>query len=382
MNLFRTFFNSISSTLGRIVAYVIIGTIIALLMGSCEVKAISNGEITVPEWGNYVFGFDGGPHFGFSKIVQNKYVNIDSYYVSTSIPSNNKNFYINTFWGDYSNKPYSISFFIHNPWMNKNPYQNFTANGVPCEIVDTLDYAYYVSCKNVVPTKEGNNSRIEIRFLFTNTVGSTGTTTIGISKFNSIALDPATAIEDANNKVIDNDNKNHEEAQETRKGILGTLKSVFDSIVSLPGKIVDLLLDGLKSLFIPTEEQLTEVIQSSSDLAENFGFIGQSMNFMINLFVSLTSTVQSTGCITLPEATIEFSKSTLDMEDWTAWKEREICLGEHPWFGNGGYGYIDVIRTILTLGIVILTIRLGIREYDNVMSKNEGTVSWKGDTKE
>lgn len=189
--------------------------VLSFLLINTNVNAASNGTITLPEWGNYVFGFDGGPHFGFDKIKQGKYVNIDSYYISTNIPSDSKNFYINTFWGKYTDKPYTISFFLIDTWTHKNPLTNITANGVPCSVDQTLDYGYNMTCNGVVPTKEGNNSRIEIRFVFNNSIGATGTVNLGISKFNTYLLDPATAIQDANDKLIDNQNKNHQETIDT-----------------------------------------------------------------------------------------------------------------------------------------------------------------------
>lgn len=95
-------------------------------------------------------------------------------------------------------------------------------------------------------------------------------------------------------KEIDNANKNHEEAEKTRRGILGTIKSVLEGIINLPSKLVGLLGDLLKSLFIPSD---TFFQNWFTDLQKAFekqlGFLSYPFTWILeilNRFLSLTDT--------------------------------------------------------------------------------------------
>lgn len=166
--------------------------------------------------------------------------------------------------------------------------------------------------------------------------------------------------------AINDIHKDNEQAEKTRKGIL-------QSIIDLPKTLVNLFVDMLKGLFIPTDEQINDILDKSSDMAQNFGFIGQSVNFFIKLFTSLLSANQGSGCVTLPELTLKFSESSLNMDDWTLWNERDVCFSDHPWIGKTEI--IDTIRTVTTLGLLILFLRFAVREFDYILSKENSNSS-------
>lgn len=179
--------------------------LITFLLSSCEVNALSN-SITIPQWGNYVFGVNGSPHFGYNSIEQLEISDIDYFRTPVfNIPTGNTVFYINTFWGTYDTSPLDIEFlFFTTVSTSKNLYGNFTANSTVCSSSATTEKTYLVKCNGVVPTKEGNNSRIEIRTSFLNSSGVTaGTMRFGISKNNNYFINKDYLDQENNKNVSD-----------------------------------------------------------------------------------------------------------------------------------------------------------------------------------
>ena len=82
--------------------------------------------------------------------------------------------------------------------------------------------------------------------------------------------------------------------------ILGWLKSIFDginniaiAIVELPGKIVNAIIDGLKSLFVPSEEDLAAIQeQYKTLLSERLGFVWQAGELVIDFGSSVLSALE------------------------------------------------------------------------------------------
>lgn len=73
------------------------------------------------------------------------------------------------------------------------------------------------------------------------------------------------------------DDERHEETKGFLESIISAIQGIFDAIVNLPGKIVSGLLDGLKSLFVPSEEDLEELKgKYETLLSERLGFIWQA----------------------------------------------------------------------------------------------------------
>lgn len=166
------------------------------------------------------------------------------------------------------------------------------------------------------------------------------------------------------NDKLDTQIKQEEEAEQTRKGILGKLGDLLTGIIELPGKIANLIIDGLKSLFVPTDEQLYEIINDSKELSENFGFVGESMNFFITLFTSLLGMVNENGCLELPEFTIG---ATTLFESHTFWDAQLVCLNDNPVLSKN----IDTIRTITSIVLVGLFIGFASGQFFKILNKGE-----------
>lgn len=159
-----------------------------------------------------------------------------------------------------------------------------------------------------------------------------------------------------------------DEAENTRKGILGTIKDVLSNIINLPKKIVEFLIDALKSLFVPTDEQLYEIVNDSKELSENFGFVGQSMSFFINIFTSLLGMVNANGCIEMPAFKIG---ATSLFDEHTFWDARNVCLADNAILSAN----INTIRTITSIVFVSLFLGFAARKFFSILSKSENEVN-------
>lgn len=198
---------------------------------------------------------------------------------------------------------------------------------------------------------------------------------------------------DSTNEKIDETNSKLDEAQETRKGILDTVRSIVSGITNLPsyiwnaikggfeaisngltslGNLItgaltslgNFLIDGIKGLFVPTDEQLYEIINDASELSENFGFVGESVSFFINIFTALLGMVNANGCIQLPEFTIG---STTLFDSFTFWNEQNVCLADNVVLSSN----IDTIRSFTSIVLVCLFLNFAARKFFTILSKNE-----------
>lgn len=210
---------------------------------------------------------------------------------------------------------------------------------------------------------------------------STGNLTNG--GFNSAMNNQTNSIignQDKNkDEIIENQNKNQQQTNEkleqvndTNKSILDTIKGVFTAIIELPKKLVELLIEGLKSLFIPSEDDLNDIIDKSSQISENFGFVGESFNFIIRLFTSISGMVNGDGCLMLPSLELKFG-GILGLEDYTMWQEQNVCMVDNPWFGRDSEA-IDIVRSLLTGTLVCAYIGFAMSQLNSILSKEDTDV--------
>lgn len=122
--------------------------------------------------------------------------------------------------------------------------------------------------------------------------------------------DPALGeIKDSINSQKEQDAQQHEET----KGLLGR---IIDGITSIPGKIIELLTDALKALFIPSEDFLNTKLKSFQDDLDNMGFLAWPVSASIDFLELLLNASGSSGEITLPAA-----KFNMDGKTITIWEE-------------------------------------------------------------
>ena len=255
--------------------------------------------------------------------------------------------------------------------MPMNSVWNCSATGGNCYINDNSYVVwseYFGATYSLYGFGFGNT-----RFEFDNSSASI------INKGNEIINE----VQAGNQAIIDNQNQNAQQASEERQGIWNTLTSGISNIgnwfnnlgSSITNGLTSLgnfIIDGIKGLLIPTDEQIYEIIEDSQEMSENFGFIGQSMNFFINIFTSFLSMTNGNGCAILPEFTLPFSETNLDIDDVTFWEEQQVCLNSNPILSSN----IDTIRTITSIALVCMFLTFAASKFFSILSKNDsGTVA-------
>lgn len=170
------------------------------------------------------------------------------------------------------------------------------------------------------------------------------------------------------NSKLDDVKSKQDEAENTRKGILATIKDVLSNIINLPKKIVEFLVDALKSLFVPTDDQLYEIVNDSKELSENFGFVGEAVAFFLNIFTSLLGMVNANGCIEMPAFKIG---ATSLFDEHTFWEARNVCLADNAILSANIY----TIRTITSIVFVSLFLGFAARKFFSILSKSENEVN-------
>lgn len=167
--------------------------------------------------------------------------------------------------------------------------------------------------------------------------------------------------QDKTNELIESED---EDTTSKKCGMLCKLKGIFTGIIELPSKLVNLLVNALKSLFVPTDDQLYEIVNESKELTENFGFVGEAVNFFLTIFTSLLGLVNANGCIELPEFSIG---ATSLFEAHTFWQAQNVCLGDNAILSAN----ISTIRTITSIALVSLFINFASRKFFSILSKND-----------
>ena len=76
-------------------------------------------------------------------------------------------------------------------------------------------------------------------------------------------------------------------------GIIGMIQNVINAIVALPGNIANAILNGLQSLFVPSQEDFTNLkTQYETLLEERLGFIWQAGEWVVTFGQSILTAVQ------------------------------------------------------------------------------------------
>ncbi|MGN1358445.1 MAG: hypothetical protein ACI4WU_03650 [Bacilli bacterium] len=98
-----------------------------------------------------------------------------------------------------------------------------------------------------------------------------------------------------------------DEANETSKGILGTIKTMLSYLNPFSEnffayKLVELIVDGLKDLFVPSKEELQSLIDEFTETMETkLGAIYQVSDMLISILKSIFVPSSRNSCITFPE---------------------------------------------------------------------------------
>ena len=158
-----------------------------------------------------------------------------------------------------------------------------------------------------------------ISSVFTDDDISIDYSTDGVISSNKEIIDQNKKIIEKNNEIISGQkdtNDKLDEAENTRKGIWGTIKDVLSNIIALPKKIVEFLVDALKSLFIPEDMSFLDDFKES--ISNKLGFIAQVPIAVIDFGIDLVNLdVEEMTSVTFP---------TVEIFGVNFWPEMEVDI--------------------------------------------------------
>lgn len=140
-------------------------------------------------------------------------------------------------------------------------------------------------------------------------------------------------------------------------GIIGWIKNIYDTIVNLPSKIWEFISEGLKGLFVPSEEYLTK-FKSDMDsmLSEKLGAIYQVVNILFEGWDRIQAN-DSSNTIDFPEVTIPLPNDT----EFTFGGQSVQIVPE-------GFDFLaTAIKTVTGICCTVLFVNGLKKRYDDIM---------------
>lgn len=348
-DIFRSFFR----TIGRILAYIAIGLIIAYFSGivkPANVKAailagcIDSGTSlkgkakigTKYVGSNYYYTWNSGDYeksyitldfctdvdystFNSSEITGKRLVYFTVDYCSNFPPNNPP---ILNIWSGYQNYvdfSYQLdtSIYLGNEeWTRAACMRSFIRLYLNYEdniSADSYTDLTYYTTSNIIQFGLYSN------YGYGSIVRYTDLTYYNQSDYNDKLLNAKTYVKNQEtNSKIDSTNSKIDESNETGKGILGKVKEIFTAIIDLPKKIIDLMIEGLKSLFIPDN---TDFITNFVDSLENkLGLIAEVPIAIIEFGLNLVNcSWESVTSIFLP---------SIEIFGYNFWNAQEIDISQ------------------------------------------------------
>ena len=132
--------------------------------------------------------------------------------------------------------------------------------------------------------------------------------------------------------------------------IIEWLKSILNAIKALPQQIVDLVVEGIKTLFVPSSESIMANFDSLKAVAEDkLGFLYTIFNMVYDLFNSLVSGVLSpTETITIPRFAFPFS--FVEGGEIVLWEEMTFDI-----LPDGLSDFLTIIKTVTSVLLITAT---------------------------
>ena len=173
--------------------------------------------------------------------------------------------------------------------------------------------------------------------------------------------------EETNNKLDDLNNSINSDDDDTSSkkcGLVCKLKGIFTGIIELPGKLIGLLIDALKSLFIPSDDFFENFITDFKDhflgklgfLAFPFELIGDVLGRYMN--------ISSDPVIRIPNIYEPFTGGLLI-------ESTSVNLKEIFEYGSIGTMYV-IYRSCVSVLIIVMFLNFAIKKYDEFV-KNKGS---------
>lgn len=336
-DIFRSFFR----TLGRIIAYLFVGYLLMLLFGQLSAKANSlkiyldsltynSSNLLIDKYyssgnGNRTINFG----YLLDDIVYNKWL-YNSFVICTDA----------TYSSSYI--PSSYSSYMKNLSISKTNYScSFSNSSYSGGKVVIMNFMTYIGAESggdftgsfvVYQDQSASYQLIDFVVNSNNFVNS-------VDYSSQTAINQNSQIINQNTTIINQNNQQLQEQQETNDklddindsinsdsddttsgscGIICKLKGIFTGIVELPVKLVNLLIDALKSLFIPED---TDFITNFVDSIESkLGFIAEVPVQIIKFGINLSSAGwEEVTSVSLP---------AISIFGYNFWSSQEVDISE------------------------------------------------------
>lgn len=148
-----------------------------------------------------------------------------------------------------------------------------------------------------------------------------------------------------------------EEQHETSKGIWGTLKEVVSYLNPLSDnffvfKLIDLLIDALKALFIPSTEYFSNWFTDLNDsFADQFGILYYPISVVIDFLGKLDNVLQETApIIKTPEFKLSFMGFSATLLPAIEYNFNDLLA--NATFANVHKFYLFFVNVIFTIGLI------------------------------
>lgn len=154
-------------------------------------------------------------------------------------------------------------------------------------------------------------------------------------------------------------------------GIITWLKSIFSAIQSLPTQIANLIIDGIKSLFVPTAEDLSSVFETATGkLEERLGFVYQITTWLFDLFDTLISASTNTqDTITLPKLALPWE----NVPEWAQLPNNELLIWNEQEFKvipEGAESLQTIVKTLTSLWAVLSLVACCVDSYHDFVGES------------
>lgn len=147
------------------------------------------------------------------------------------------------------------------------------------------------------------------------------------------------------------------------KGIIQWLKNILNAILALPQQIADKVIEGVKSLFVPSADDLSSVFETATGkLEERLGFIYQITTWLFDLFNSFLVSINPQEYITVPKLAVPWT----NMPDWASVSGDELVIWQEFQFKvipDGAESVQTIVKTMTSLWAVLSLIACCVDSY-------------------
>ena len=149
------------------------------------------------------------------------------------------------------------------------------------------------------------------------------------------------------------------------KSIIQWLRNILNAILSLPQKIADLVVNGIKTLFVPSSENIMATFDGLKTMAETkLGFLYSIFQMVYDLFNSLvTGVTNPMQTLTIPRFAFPFALA--DGGDICLWEEMTFDI-----LPSGMEVLHNLVKTVTSIVIVLATMSHCV-EYFRAFFKKE-----------